>query len=116
MNLLARHPAAQEPSYSSQYPLTTYSTSVTLSSFPSLPGLQLLPALDGTSLHAHHVLVPVSRAEIWHVGAVRPGVPDDHLIEVISGDANLGLPPSAMTTGLLSRRRECTRGRPWRRC
>jgi hypothetical protein len=95
------HPAAQDPSYSSS---TLFSAlhyiCDDLSSLPGLSGLQLLPALYGTSLHADHVLVSVSGAEVWHVGAVRPGVPDDHLVEVISSDAELGLAAFSNDNGL----------------
>lgn len=62
-----------------------------MSSLPRLAGLQFLPSPDRTRLHTDHVLIPLLRRKIRHAARVRPGVPDDHLRQVVSCDTELRL-------------------------
>ena len=50
--------------------------------------LQLLPPLDGSGLHAEHLLPAVLGLKVLDAGRlVDPGVPDHDLVEVVADDA-----------------------------
>lgn len=50
--------------------------------------LQLLPSLDAAGLDANHLLPPILGLKVRHArGLVCPGVPHNHVVEVVSHEA-----------------------------